>query len=210
MEAFRSLPKGFMAAIIGIYVILAWLFSHYVQPLIVMSAIPFAVVGAIWGHFVLGYDITFLSIIGFVALAGIVVNDSLIYVQFFNERRSRGMSVFESLVEAGKGRVRAILLTTITTVLGLTPLILEQSFQAKFLIPMAITIAAGLVGATMIVLLVLPCFLLIGDDLHKLWHHLWHGRPRPAAAYAPGDHIEEAEAATAAGAAPPPPLPSSR
>ncbi len=177
-DAFASLPYGFLAAVVMIYVILAWLFSNYFQPLVVLSVVPFSLVGVIWGHFLLGYELTFLSLIGFVALSGIVVNDSLILVQFYNARRREGDSVHDALISAGGARVRAILLTTVTTVLGLTPLILEQSFQAKFLIPMAIAIAAGLISATMLILLVLPCFMLIFDDLMAWGYFLWNGRPR--------------------------------
>ena len=179
-DAFASLPYGFLAAVVMNYVILAWLFSSYTQPLVVMLVIPFAFIGSVLGHMFLGYDMTFLSLIGFVALSGIVVNDSLILVQFYNVERGHGSSVFDSLVAAGRARMRAILLTTITTVLGLTPLILERSFQAKFLIPMAISLAAGLIAATMVVLIVVPCFLLILDDLKATAHFLWHGIPRPA------------------------------
>ncbi len=179
-DAFASLPIGFAASAVLIYVILAWLFSSYFQPLAVMSAIPFAMIGMVWGHFLLGYNMTFLSLIGFVALSGIVVNDSLILVEFYNdERRLKGMSVYDSLVSAGRSRLRAIMLTTITTVLGLTPLILEQSFQAKFLIPMGISIAGGLVSATGVILIVLPCLMLIFDDVGRLSYFLWHGHPKP-------------------------------
>jgi HAE1 family hydrophobic/amphiphilic exporter-1 len=172
-ESFSTLPIGFMVASGLIYVTLAWLFRSYSQPLVVMSAIPFATVGMIWGHLLLGYSMTFLSLIGFVALSGIVVNDSLIFMEFFNEQRREGKSVFESALEAGRARVRAILLTTITTVLGLLPLMLEQSFQARFLIPMAITIAFGLMSATGIILIVLPCLLMILQDIKALAHRLW-------------------------------------
>ncbi len=178
-DAFSSLPLGFAAAAVMIYVILAWLFSSYVQPLIVMLVIPFSLVGVIWGHLLLGYDLTFLSLIGFVALSGIVVNDSLILVEFYNKMRGKGMTVRDAMIAAGKARLRAILLTTITTVLGLTPLILERSFQAKFLIPMAISIAMGLISATVLILIVLPCVMLIFDDIAGVLYHLWYGRPRP-------------------------------
>ncbi|MFT5424449.1 MAG: HAE1 family hydrophobic/amphiphilic exporter-1 [Phycisphaerales bacterium] len=176
-EGFSTLPLGMAIAGGLIYVTLAWLFGSFTQPLIVMSAIPFATVGMIWGHLILGFSLTFLSLIGFVALSGIVVNDSLIYMQFFNEQRRAGRSAHEAAYAAGKARVRAILLTTITTVAGLTPLILERSFQAQFLIPMAITIAAGLISATVVILLVLPCLLVILDDVVHLLRVLWHGDP---------------------------------
>ncbi len=174
-DAFSSLPYGAAAAAIMIYIILAWLFSSYLQPLTVMAVIPFALIGAVWGHFFLGYAMTFLSLIGFVALTGIVVNDSLIFVQFFNEKREEGETVFEALVHAGQARLRAIFLTTVTTVLGLTPLIMETSFQARFLIPMAISIAAGLIAATVLILGVLPCFMLILDDIKRGFRWLWYG-----------------------------------
>jgi multidrug efflux pump subunit AcrB len=176
-DAFASLPIGFGATLLMIYVILAWLFASYTQPLIVMLVIPFALIGVVWGHLLLGYDLTFLSLIGAVALSGIVVNDSLILVQFFNVQRQKGLPIFDALVAAGQARMRAILLTTVTTALGLTPLILETSFQAKFLIPMAISIAMGLVAATVVVLVVLPCFMLIFQDVKWLLFLLWFGHP---------------------------------
>jgi multidrug efflux pump subunit AcrB len=164
-DSMRSLPVGMLVASGLIYVVLAWLFGSFVQPIVVMLAIPFAMIGMIWGHIIMGASMTFLSMIGFIALAGIVVNDSLIFMEFFNERRREGLSVFDAGVATGKARFRAIMLTTITTVLGITPLMLETSFQAKFLIPMAITIAFGLMSATFIILLVLPSLLLIFDDV---------------------------------------------
>ncbi|MEO1235883.1 MAG: efflux RND transporter permease subunit [Planctomycetota bacterium] len=177
-DAFASLPLGMAAACVMIYVILAWLFNSFFQPLTVMLIIPFSLIGVIWGHLVLGYSMTFLSLIGMVALTGIVVNDSLILVEFYNHERQRKTPVFEALLAAGRARLRPILLTTITTVLGLTPLILEQSFQAKFLIPMAIAIAAGLLSATVLILVVLPCWVLIFDDIRRAAYFLWHGRPQ--------------------------------
>jgi len=110
-----------------------------------------------------------------VALSGIVVNDSLILVNYYNTRRAKGHDIKASLLQAGCRRFRPILLTTITTVLGLTPLMLEQSFQAKFLIPMAISISFGLIGATGLILLVLPCVILIMNDLKYLAHGMWFG-----------------------------------
>ncbi len=174
-ESFETLPIGMLVAMGLIYVVLAWLFQSYLQPLIVMSAIPFATIGMIWGHLILGFNMTFLSLIGFIALAGVVVNDSLIFMQFFNERRRLGETVRQAALDAGRARIRAILLTTITTVLGLLPLMLEQSFQARFLIPMAITISFGLMSATAIILVVLPCFLMILADLKRWAAIAWTG-----------------------------------
>ena len=161
-----------------IYVILAWLFSSYLQPFAVMLAIPFASIGVVWGHWILGYDLTFLSLIGVVALAGVVVNNSLILVEFFNKNRAAGMPLQDALVEAGRRRLRPILLTTTTTVLGLTPLMLEPSFQARFLVPMAISITWGLMSATFLTLLVLPAILVIVDDAVAAAHWLWFGQSR--------------------------------
>jgi len=170
-----------------IYVILAWLFSSYVQPIVVLAAVPFATIGMILGHLVLGFDLTILSLIGFIALTGVVVNDSLIFMSFYNSARERGLSVFDACIATGRARIRAILLTTITTVLGLLPLMLEQSFQARFLIPMAITIACGLMSATFIILVILPCLLCILDDIKRLLRYAWTGgesslQPEPSRA----------------------------
>ena len=175
-DSFRSLPLGMLGAVGAIYVILAWLFGSYIQPFAVLLAVPFATIGAIWGHLIMGFDMTILSLIGFVALTGIVVNDSLILMQFYNEKRVEHVSMRAALVASGRARLRAILLTTITTVLGLSPLMLEQSFQARFLIPMAITISFGLIAATGLTLVVLPCILMIGRDAHRLAHYLATGR----------------------------------
>ncbi len=172
-EAFASLPVGFLAACLMIYVILAWLFGSYFQPLIVMIGIPFAIIGVIWGHYIAGVSLSFLSMIGFVALSGVVVNDSLIFVEFYNARRIEGETMRDALLNAGAARIRPIFLTTITTVLGLTPLMLEQSMQAKFLIPMALAISFGLMSATVLILLLLPALLVIGDDFRALGKYLW-------------------------------------
>ncbi len=174
-ESMATLPLGMLVAFALIYVCLAWLFKSYTQPLIVMAAIPFSIVGVVWGHLILGYSMTFLSLIGFVALAGVVVNDSIIYMEFFNTERRSGMPAAAAAIAAGRARIRAILLTTITTVLGLLPLILEKSLQARFLIPMAITIAVGLISATALVLLVLPSMLLMLDDFRRVTKAAWTG-----------------------------------
>ncbi len=175
VEAFASLPIGFAAACLMIYVILAWLFGSYFQPLVVMLGIPFAMIGVIWGHYFAGVSLSFLSMIGFVALSGVVVNDSLIFVEFYNARRVEGESLKEALLSAGGARLRPIFLTTITTVLGLTPLMLEQSMQAKFLVPMALAISFGLMSATVLILLLLPALLVIASDIQRGAATLWNG-----------------------------------
>ena len=181
-DAFSSLPVAMGAACVMIYVILAWLFGSYLQPFAVMIAIPFSLIGVVWGHWILGFQLTFLSLIGVVALAGVVVNNSLILVEFFNLNRRAGMPLEPALVEAGKRRLRPIVLTTTTTILGLTPLMLEPSFQARFLVPMAISITWGLASATLLTLLLLPAILVIVDDLVAALHWLWFGMDRPTRA----------------------------
>ncbi len=178
-EAFGSLPFGFLTAIGLIYLTLAWLFQSYTQPVLVLSAVPFAIVGVIWGHILFGFDLTFLSMIGFIALSGIVVNDSLIFVQFFNSMRGAGLTTHAACLAAGRARLRAILLTTITTVCGLLPMLLEQSFQARFLIPMAITISCGLMSSTLLVLILLPSLLMILADFKRVVAMAWHGEYIP-------------------------------
>ncbi|MEZ6234954.1 MAG: efflux RND transporter permease subunit [Phycisphaerales bacterium] len=175
-ESFATLPIAMLAAASMIYVLLAWLFGSYTQPLVILTAVPMAVIGMVWGHFVLGYTMTILSLIGFIALAGIVVNDSLVFIKFYNTRRAEGLTPLAAAMDTGKARLQAIMLTTLTTVLGMAPLILEQSFQAQFLIPMAITIAGGLISATVLTLVVLPSLLLILDDIGRVLVFLWTGR----------------------------------
>lgn len=174
-DSFRTLPLGFAAAMAMIYVILAWLFGSYTQPFAILTAVPFAAVGAIFGHMILGFEMTILSLIGFVALTGIVVNDGIVLTQFYNERRRDGLDVVPALTDAGRARLRAIILTTLTTVLGLAPLMLEQSFQARFLIPMAITISFGLMAATVVTLIALPCLIAILTDARKAVRWAWTG-----------------------------------
>jgi multidrug efflux pump subunit AcrB len=175
-DAFSSLPLAFLVALGGIYIVLAWLFGNYTQPLAVMLAIPFGMIGVVWGHLFMGYDLTFLSLIGFVALTGIVVNNSLILVEFANQaQHETNCSLRDGLLRAGSQRLRPIFLTTLTTLCGLIPLLAEQSFQARFLIPMGISIGGGLVSATVLTLLILPANILIIDDIRRLAHYLWHG-----------------------------------
>ncbi len=164
-KSFGSLKQSFTIVLVLIYVILAGLFKSYIQPIIVLSIVPFGLIGAIAGHLVMGYPLTILSLIGLVALTGIVVNDSMILVSFINRLVQRGTPVMEAVIEGGKGRLRPILLTSATTVLGIAPLLMEKSFQAKFLIPMGISIAAGLLFATVLTLIAVPALYLIVGDL---------------------------------------------
>ena len=154
-------------ALLAIFVLLAIPLKSYAQPLIIMSAIPFGMIGAIAGHALLGYDLAIFSLIGIVALSGIVINDSLVMMDLINRERAAGVSVHQAVRDSGVRRFRAIMLTTMTTFLGLTPLLLEKSLQAKFLIPMAISVAFGVVFATLITLLLVPSLYLIVEDLKK-------------------------------------------
>lgn len=167
-KAFGSLDRSFLIALLLIYVILAGLFHSYVQPLIVMSIIPFGLIGAVAGHFLMGYPLTIASMLGLVALTGVVVNDSMILVTFINRRVDQGMPLQEAVIDGSKSRLRPILLTSATTVLGMGPLLLETSFQAKFLIPMAISLSAGLIFATVLTLVAMPSLYMIVFDFKRI------------------------------------------
>ena len=166
-KSFGSLKHSFVIALLLIFVILAGLFRSYIQPLIVMAVIPFGFIGAVIGHFIMGYPLTIASMVGLVALTGVVVNDSMILVVFINRRAGEAGSLQEAVIEGGMGRLRPILLTSATTVLGMAPLLLETSFQAKFLIPMGISLSAGLLFATVLTLIAVPSSYLIVDDVKK-------------------------------------------
>ena len=168
-KSFSSLTMAFPIAFLIIYGMLAGLFKSYTQPFVVMSAIPFGFLGAVIGHWLTGETFTILSWIGLVALAGILVNDSLVLVDFVNKRIDSGLSPFEASVDGAKKRLRAILLTTLTTASGLVPLMFETSFQAKFLIPMAVTLTFGLLFATLLTLVLVPCLNLIRNDILTLF-----------------------------------------
>ncbi len=180
-KSLGSLRRDFLIAVLLIFVMLAGLFKSYTQPLVVLAAVPFGATGAIVGHWVMGYPLTILSMIGMVALTGIVVNDALILVDFVNKNCARGLSKFEAVVNAGRRRLRPILLTSLTTILGLAPLMTETSFQARYLIPMAISISFGLAFATLLTLIVVPALYLILEDLKLAWTWLLTGRTTPAA-----------------------------
>jgi multidrug efflux pump subunit AcrB len=164
-EFLGSLAKGWMLALLVIYALLAIPLKSYSQPLIIMSAIPFGLVGAAWGHVLMRYDFSMMSVIGLVALSGVVVNDSLVLVDRVNQFRSEGMPIREALARAGRSRFRAIMLTSLTTFAGLTPLLAETSIQSRLLIPMAISLAFGVLYATLISLLVVPAHYMILEDL---------------------------------------------
>lgn len=172
-ESLGSLGSGAVMALFAIYVLLAIPFRSYLQPVIVMAAIPFGLVGAIGGHVMLGLELSIMSMMGMVALSGVVVNDSLVMVDATNEFHQRqGMSHFEAVAAAGARRFRPIMLTSITTFFGLAPMILEPSVQAKFLIPMAVSLGFGVMFATAITLLIVPALYLAVEDGKNMWRWL--------------------------------------
>ena len=165
-----SMAVGFALALFGIYALLAIPTRSYLQPLIIMGVIPFGCIGAIVGHWITGYSMSMMSVMGIIALSGVVVNDSLILVDFANKRAGATKDRVLAITQAGSRRFRAILLTSMTTFLGLAPMLLEQSAQAKFIVPMAISLAFGIVFATVITLLLVPCLYLILGDLDQWWN----------------------------------------
>ena len=167
-DAVSGLQRGFTIALLVIFALLAVPLKSYVQPLIIMSAIPFGLVGAVWGHMLMGLDVTLMSMFGLVALAGVVVNDSLVMVDFINRKRRVHDDLEAAVREAGASRFRPILLTSLTTFVGLAPLMLERSFQAAFLIPMAVSLAFGVVFATFITLVLVPTAYLILEDVKRV------------------------------------------
>ena len=167
-ESMQSLGVYSVVALLGIFALLGVLFRSYVQPLIVMSAIPFGLIGAVVGHLIMGLNLSFLSAFGVVALTGVVVNDSLIMIDLINRRRSQDEPLRQVIMECGMRRFRPILLTTLTTFFGLTPMLLETSLQARFLLPMAASLAFGVLFATAITLILVPTLYMILGDLRNL------------------------------------------
>jgi len=168
-ESMGSMKKGFIMALFAIFALLAVEFRSYSQPLIVMAAIPFGIVGAILGHLIMGYDLSMLSLFGLVALSGVLVNDSLLLIDYINRKREDGLDARQCVLEAGRRRFRPILLTSLTTAFGLLPIMLETSVQAQFLIPMAISLGFGILFATAITLILIPSLYLILEDMRRFF-----------------------------------------
>ena len=164
-ESLDSLENGYILAMMAIFLLLASQFRSYTQPIIIMMAIPFGLIGAILGHLIMGMQFTMISMFGIVALSGIVVNDALILIDFINRAVRNGTDVDTAVIESGKIRFRPVLLTSVTTIAGLMPLLMERSFQAQFLIPMAVSICFGLLVATLLTLLFVPALYLIVRDV---------------------------------------------
>ncbi len=175
-ETLTDMQLGALIGLTAIYLILAWVFASYWRPIVVMSIIPFGVVGAILGHYLLGYNLTILSLIALLGLSGILVNNSIILVSVINERFEHGEKFRDAVVGGTCDRLRAVLLTSLTTIGGLTPLLFETSLQAQFLIPMAITLVFGLMVATFLVLLVVPSLLVIQEDFGRMKNALFGSR----------------------------------
>jgi len=160
----KSMVRGFAVGLIDVFLLLSFQFRSYVEPVVVMIVIPFAFIGVVWGHLAMGLEFTMPSMLGFVALAGIVVNDSILLVEFLKGHHIPGGTVADAAPKAAKARFRAILLTSLTTVAGLIPILSETSLQAQILIPLVTSLAFGLLASTVLVLFVVPAIYAILDD----------------------------------------------
>ena len=167
-ESVRSLLRATGVALLAMFVLLTMQFKSYMQPFLVMAIIPFGLVGAVLGHLVMGLPLTLMSFFGLVALTGVLVNDSIVLIDFINRRVRSGVSINEALIESGKRRFRPVLLTSITTIAGLSPIMFEQSFQAQILVPMAVSLSFGLMTATLLVVILVPSFYRIYLDVISL------------------------------------------
>ncbi len=185
-ESLAALPQISLITLFVIYFVLGSLFKSFIQPFIVMAAIPFAFGGVVIGHLVMGENLSFLSLLGFVALAGVVVNDSLILVDFINRARRRGVSAYDSIIQSGVVRLRPVMLTTVTTIGGLVPLAFFATGQARFLSPMAISVVWGLAFATVLTLILTPCLYAMLDDAKAIARRLFRvGAATPDGVAAP-------------------------
>lgn len=164
-QSIEEMGQKALLALLGMYVLMAVPLRSYIQPMIVMSVIPFGLVGAVAGHLLMGFNFSIMSMCGIIALAGVVVNDSLVLVDYVNRKRAAGKTVIEAAWEAGASRFRPIILTSLTTFAGLTPMLLETDVQAKFLIPMAVSLSFGILFATLITLILVPCIYLVLEDI---------------------------------------------
>jgi multidrug efflux pump subunit AcrB len=156
LESVRSLLIGLLVSLVAMFVLLTMEFRTYLQPLMIMAIIPFGIAGAVWGHLVFGLPISMFSLFGLVALTGVVVNDSIVLIDFINERVRGGMDLREAIIDAGRRRFRPVLLTSLTTVAGLLPVVMERSLQAQIVIPMAVALCFGLIFSTVLVLVMVP------------------------------------------------------
>ncbi|MCF2909686.1 efflux RND transporter permease subunit [Pseudoalteromonas sp. DL2-H2.2] len=168
-----SIGKKFLMGLVGVFIILSFQFRSYMEPVMVMLAIPLALIGALWGHVLLGYDFTIPSMMGFVSLAGIVVNDSILLVTYIKEHQKQGLDAHQAAVQAARERFRAVFITTATTVAGMLPLLLETSLQAQILQPLVVSLLFGIAASSLLVLFILPCLYVILEDRGlAAQHHL--------------------------------------
>ena len=170
-EEMATLVRNFLIAILAIYALIASVLKSYFQPLVIMAIIPFGLVGAIFGHMLLGFDLSFLSLFGVVALSGVIINDSIVLIDYFNKRQREGGDKTDNIIDAVQRRFRPIMITTLTTFIGLLPMISETSIQAQFLIPMALSIAFGLAFASIVILLLVPACLALGGRASPTTQH---------------------------------------
>jgi multidrug efflux pump subunit AcrB len=167
-ESTQSMYSGLAMAMMVVYCLLAIPFRSFVQPIVIMSSIPFGIIGAVLGHIIMGYSLSMMSLFGMVALTGVVINDSLVLINFTNRERENGAGPVQALATAAVMRFRPILLTSLTTFGALMPMIFETSRQAKFMIPMAISLGFGVIFATGITLVIIPCLYHIVEDIRSL------------------------------------------
>ena len=181
-----------MAVMVGMYLLFTIEFKSYLQPLLVLSIIPFGACGAIFGHVIQGLPFTLFSIYGLVALSGIVVNDSIVLIDFINRRVADGLSLHDAIIDAGRRRCRPVLLTSLTTIGGMLPILLESSRQAQVLIPMATSLSFGLIFGTALVLILAPVGYLLMANFQRVF-----GEPEQAAAEYYADDIDQQPAVLA-------------
>jgi multidrug efflux pump subunit AcrB len=170
-EFLNAMGRYMGLAMLIIYALMAIAFRSYAQPLLVLTAVPFGIMGAIFGHMILNWEISMMSLLGVIACAGVVVNDNLVLIDRINRLRMNGLPVLESLLQGGQDRFRPIILTSVTTFVGLVPIMTETSFQAQFLIPMVTSLAFGVLFATGVTLVLVPCLYLLGEQLATRWLH---------------------------------------
>ena len=185
-ESMGALARGFLLALFGIYALLAIPFRSYIQPLIIMSAIPFGIIGAFLGHLILGIPVGLLSLFGIIGLSGVVVNDGLVMIDFINELHANGRTMRQAIIEGAQARFRPILLTSLTTFLGIAPIIFERSLQAQFLIPMAASLGFGILFATTILMLLVPAITMQQHRVTIWFKRKFRSGSAPAIKVSPG------------------------
>jgi len=176
-EFFSEINRLVLLAIGAMYMLLAIAFKSYAQPLLLMTAIPFAFAGAVFGHWIFDVPMAMFSLFGIAAAAGVVINDNLVLIDYVNRRRDEGIGAIQSLVDAGVSRFRPILLTSVTTFVGILPLIAEKSVQAQFLKPMVIALGCAVAFAIFVSLFLVPCLYAAGVEIGRFFKWTWGGQP---------------------------------